>query len=509
MISDDLHADAVGLRKNLQKMEDSRLEEALIAKMSEQMIAGKLEELMLAKMTEKMRAGNSEEALVARMSELDQQIANLKKEMLLEEQMDFDDEYVLDDYDMGDDAEDNLKFTPSFCTSNEEKMKFEQGKNSITLKDGVIHFNKPVRTLNSEKKQRSSLKHPKRQWTKPKYKTNESLPIGWTYFDNGKGQTFFRDEKGRFIKNRRHALAKMVKANDGNASDKRFTEEEISFIRDGLVEEGWSYADPRERLPHGWLYKKYRHSIEGVDTDVLYLIAPDGNIIRSKAKLKRNYKDHGLSETDVMKLLDFKPEGFQGPEDVKRLDNPDDQWVYDPDIVPEGWMVKRYTFNSSLSQKVDEVFHYLTPCRQIVRGKKQVFDYMSRTSTFSAEAFNKFPFNKTSSTASSAIWEEWEDAEDLPAGWKVRSGSFQAQRKKQYKSPVNEVFQSRIQVERFLKATTEGLAFSLPKRRRGLSSDLKGDEESIVWAEWRSDDIPCLPGGWFVNVIVCFCCLCQ
>ena len=211
--------------------------------------------------------------------------------------------------------------------------------------------------------------------------------------------------------------------------------------------------------------------------------------------MKRNYKDHGLSENDVRKLLDFKPEGFQGPEDVKRLDNPDDQWVYDPDIVPEGWMVKRYTFNSSLSQKVDEVLHYLTPCRQIVRGKKQVFDYMSRTSTFSAEAFNKFPFNKTSSTASSAIWEEWEDAEDLPAGWKVRSGNFQAQRKKQYKSPVNEVFQSRLQVERFLKASTEGLAFSLPKRRRGLSSDLKGDEESIVWAEWRSDDIPCLPGG--------------
>ena len=68
-------------------MEVIRSEEALIAKMSEKMIAGKLEELMLAKMTEKMRAGNSEEALVARMSELDQQIANIKKEMLLEEEV--------------------------------------------------------------------------------------------------------------------------------------------------------------------------------------------------------------------------------------------------------------------------------------------------------------------------------------------------------------------------------------------------------------------------------------
>ena len=58
--SDDLYADAIGLRKNLKKMEVSRSEEALIAKMREKMIAGKLEELMLAKMTEKMRAGNSE-----------------------------------------------------------------------------------------------------------------------------------------------------------------------------------------------------------------------------------------------------------------------------------------------------------------------------------------------------------------------------------------------------------------------------------------------------------------
>ena len=65
---------------------------------------------------------------------------------------------------------------------------------------------------------------------------------------------------------------------------------------------------------------------------------------------------------------------------------------------------------------MEEVFHYLTPCRQILRGRRQVFDYLSRckimafvgrdfaltlfesnpfrTGTYSTEAFNKFPFNR-------------------------------------------------------------------------------------------------------------------
>ena len=35
------------------------------------------------------------------------------------------------------------------------------------------------------------------------------------------------------------------------------------------------------------------------------------------------------------------------------LQNPDDQWVYDPEVVPEGWLIKKYTFNSSYSKKVN------------------------------------------------------------------------------------------------------------------------------------------------------------
>ena len=37
---------------------------------------------------------------------------------------------------------------------------------------------------------------------------------------------------------------------------------------------------------------------------------------------------------------------------LKFPQNPDDQWVYDPEVVPEGWLVKKYTFNSSHSKKV-------------------------------------------------------------------------------------------------------------------------------------------------------------
>ena len=31
---------------------------------------------------------------------------------------------------------------------------------------------------------------------------------------------------------------------------------------------------------------------------------------------------------------------------------------------------------------------------QVVRGKKAVFEYLTRTATYSTEAFNKFHFNK-------------------------------------------------------------------------------------------------------------------
>ena len=134
--------------------------------------------------------------------------------------------------------------------------------------------------------------------------------------------------------------------------------------------------------------------------------------------------------------------------------------------------------------QVEEVFHYLTPCKKILRGRRQVFDYMSmyptiimmdkihtflstfdwpeefllRTGTYSTEAFNKFPFNREAAAKVSKLlkhynlariqffsmsttqyltftiqkcqqaakevslvkWENWEDAMGLPDGWKVR-----------------------------------------------------------------------------------------
>ena len=451
---------------------------------------------------------------MARMLELDQDIANIKQQMLEEEEEDrADDEGGGEDeveeegkhfkvepkqislFDKESKSED--KDLPKYkqARNYQSALKIRPTTNSITLKHGVVStiqgFKKPLKTFPKQKLFNQTVG----SLGRPAYKTNEALPTGWTCYDNDRGQMFFRNEKGKFIKNRRHALAEMAK--DGNGADARFTEQEISHIRDGLAQEGWSYAVPLDSLPFGWLYKKYRHSIEGVDTDVLYLVAPNGSILRSKAMLKRNWKDLGLSESDLKKLLDFKPDGFQGAEDIKRLENPDDQWVHDPAMVPEGWMVKKYTFNSSHSNKVDEVFHYLTPCRQILRGRKQVLDYLSKTGTFSTEAFNKFPFNKSAVTAPySPTWDQWEDTEDLPTGWKVRSGAFQAQRKKQYKSPVNQVFQSRSQVERFLKAASGGPTFSMPRRRQKQPSELELGG-GTAWADWRSDDIPCLPGWQF------------
>ena len=36
-----------------------------------------------------------------------------------------------------------------------------------------------------------------------------------------------------------------------------------------------------------------------VDTDVMYLLSPNGSIVRSKARLKRDFRQLGVSEADL------------------------------------------------------------------------------------------------------------------------------------------------------------------------------------------------------------------
>ena len=154
---------------------------------------------------------------------------------------------------------------------------------------------------------------PETRWGKPVYQEDPLLPKGWKFFDNGKGSMFFKNAAGKFIKNRRNCLTEMYQ--DGG-----YTPAEITYIRDGLVDEGWKYhAD----LPCSWLFKQYSHKIEGVDTDVIYLLTPSGEIIRSKKKIRRDHSELQLSPGDLKKLLDFRPDDF---EDCRVLENPDDNW---------------------------------------------------------------------------------------------------------------------------------------------------------------------------------------
>ena len=50
-------------------------------------------------------------------------------------------------------------------------------------------------------------------------------------------------------------------------------------------------------------------------------------------------------------ILDFKNEVFE----PKKVDDPDSDWVYDEDYVPEGWRMKRYSYNSGVTKKKEEV----------------------------------------------------------------------------------------------------------------------------------------------------------
>ena len=108
------------------------------------------------------------------------------------------------------------------------------------------------------------------KWSKPIYISDPDLPKGWTHFRNREGSVFYRDANGKFLKNRRNVLTEMYSVGG-------FSPSEIRYIRDGLVEDGWNYHDD---LPDGWMFKQYVHKIEGVNTEVLYKLSPNGIIYR-------------------------------------------------------------------------------------------------------------------------------------------------------------------------------------------------------------------------------------
>jgi len=342
------------------------------------------------------------------------------------------------------------------------------------------------------------------------YKKDPQLPSGWRYYDNGRGAIFFRDSEGTRFSSRRRALAHMYKVGG-------FTKEAIYYIRDGLLDEGWFY---HQDLPPSWMYKLYNHKIEGVNTDILYILSPGGTIFRSKIKIKRQARELGLTDNDLKLILDFKNEVFE----PKKVDDPDSDWIYDEDFVPEGWRMKRYSYNSGVTKKKEEVFHYLTPDNMVLRGRKQVYDHMVKSGTFDLGEFKKFHFNRKRSMKSRSKeagirrrnpvdWTEWEEAEDLDEGWKSRYCYYRKQRKVQYKAPNGKKFQSKVLAIKYITSGDCELEKALTVKTRRVAR-MKEDEEGCgirhrgtftndgkyhptVWGEWKSDEIPCLSGWQF------------
>ena len=137
----------------------------------------------------------------------------------------------------------------------------------------------------------------------------------------------------------------MTKSTSSNSGG--FSREAQYYIRDGLLDEGWCY---HQELPPSWMYKQYNHKIEGVGTDILYILSPNGVIYRSKIKLKRHARELGLSDYDLKLLLDFKNEVS---EETRKIEEPDSSWVYDKELVPLGWKRKKYSYKSG---KVENSF---------------------------------------------------------------------------------------------------------------------------------------------------------
>ena len=376
----------------------------------------------------------------------------------------------------------------------------ELRRQMATLEEKITNFKQEIETQDGEDDD-GSKEIMDGRWSKPVYITDPDLPAGWTFFRNREGSMFYRDGNGKFLKNRRNVLSEMY-------STGSYTDKEVKYIRDGLVEEGWNYHDD---LPAGWMFKQYTHKIEGVDTEVLYHLAPNGVIFRSKKKIIKSAKDLGLSKADLKKIQDFKCNEKSPGQTGRTLDAPDDSWFYDAACVPKGWKMKRYTYNSGATHKTEEVYHYLTPDNTIVRGKKQVHDWMLKHGCYNSEDFGLFHFNKRErgyggagngnggGRPSIVNWSEWGQAKDLPPGWLVRYGTYKYQKKVQYKSPMEQIFLSRFKVVKFLKSGEKDNPPNPYSYRKMMEARGRGKdgEARTVWDDWRDDDIPCLPGWQF------------
>ena len=379
------------------------------------------------------------------MAEMEQKIANLKKEF-----EDYNQDCKDDDED--DDEDDD--------------------------KDDIHKKRKKMKTMPTSKS------------AKVTYISDPNLPKGWSFHRNKDGAMFYRDADNKFLKNRRNVLTEMYSAGS-------YTDQEIQYIRDGLREENWSY---HTELPAGWMFKDYSHKIEGVSTQVLYFLSANGVIYRSRKLIMKNAEKLNLSDADLVKIKKFKlSEKGQGI--PRYLENPDDSWIFDAACVPEGWKMKRYTYKSGQTKTTETVIHYLTPDNHVIRGRKQVRGWMQSNGCYTREAFGLFHFNKEGSSEKARFgrpglvnWSEWKAATDLPKGWMERHGKYKYQQKVEYMSPVDDfIFHSKSKVRRFIKTGVKDPPAS-SKRMLPIKGD--GRVVNTVWDGWRQD-IPCLPGWKF------------
>ena len=139
------------------------------------------------------------------------------------------------------------------------KQEIVDEDDEVYRSDKDLNYSIPGNSIQELKE--SFQNEPDSKSSKPVYISDPNLPNGWTYFNNGKGSILYRDPAGKFIKSRKNVLSEMYLIGG-------FSREEIQYIRDGLMEEGWKYHDD---LPLAWMFKQYTHKIEGVDTDVLLI----------------------------------------------------------------------------------------------------------------------------------------------------------------------------------------------------------------------------------------------
>ena len=370
-----------------------------------------------------------------------------------------------------------------------ESLKVKCEAIETEVKEAEIRNNRIKRPENKKKKSYGGLEESTGKWEE--IPDDHTIPEGWKScwrtmegFSVGSKTKSYFAPNGRCCQSRLQALGYMV-------GELASSEEDVSIMREGLVDEGWKED---ENLPPGWMFKG-RKASKGSEKCWRFTTAEYVNLESAKAAVR-----HLLLYSTEQQLATFL-KAFHGLLRDSEIVN----WLSSPSL-PFPWKVARTRTPSHkglgllLLSPEGGAFTKWVTCREAQERAGVEVKLLDTIEEFLA---NEGPIRtqrdrvlkaRTSesgvSTGSGGRLSEWEEDENLPPGWKtfksygVKEGKGNS-RCRTFLGPNNKFFEGIVAVLKYLLASN------------GRENELQTFKEYLLLEDWQTTEF--LPPGFYIK----------